>query len=176
MSSAPPGKSMLNPFDTGAAKDFNIWYVLIGLLGSVYGRMTWQGGHAFNNCAKSPHEAKMAGILGCWRGAGQGLMGTLIAICAFTYLHHPDFAVGAAKVRQLLQAVPDDTIRTQVTTAVTLGQMLPTGILGMVISIFLLGLIACDSSYLHSWGSILIQDVVLPFRKKPFAPQQHMMQ
>lgn len=174
MSGAPPGESMLNPFDTGSAKDFNIWYVLIGLLGSVYGRMTWQGGHAFNNCASSPHEAKMAGILGNWRGAGQGLMAVLIPICAFTYMHHPDFAEGALRVRNLLQAVPEDQIRTQVTTAVTLSQMLPTGVLGMVVAVFLMGLIACDSSYLHSWGSIFIQDVVLPFRKTPFTPRQHM--
>ncbi|MFA6111764.1 MAG: sodium:proline symporter, partial [Candidatus Latescibacterota bacterium] len=43
MSTAPPGKSLLDPFDTGQAQDFNIWYVLIGIFGSIYGYMTWQG-------------------------------------------------------------------------------------------------------------------------------------
>jgi hypothetical protein len=52
--------------------------------------------------------------------------------------------------------------------------MLPVGIKGMVVSIFLLGLIARDSSYLHSWGSIFIQDVFLPFHKTPFSPWQHL--
>ena len=174
MSHAPPGKSMLDPFDTGQAKDFNIWYVLIGVFGSIYGYMTWQGGHAFNNCAINAHEARMASILGNWRGFGQRLMFVLLPICAYTFLHHADFAAGAAKAQRVLQGVADDTIRTQVTTAVALGQMLPVGIKGMVVAIFLLGLIACDSSYLHSWGSIFIQDCVLPFRKTPYTPAQHL--
>ena len=36
-------------------------------------------------------------------------------------------------------------------------------------------MLAVDGSYLHSWGSIFIQDVVLPFRKKPFTPRQHLI-
>ena len=174
MASAPAGQSMLDPFDTARISDFNIWYVLIGIFGGVYGYMTWQGGHAFNNCAINAHEAKMAGILGRWRGMGSGLMFVLIPICAYTYLHHPDFAAGAARVQDILKAVPEDQIRTQVTTAATLGQMLPVGVKGMVVSIFLLGLIACDSSYLHSWGSIFIQDCIMPLRKTPFSPRQHL--
>jgi SSS family solute:Na+ symporter len=37
----------------------------------------------------------------------------------------------------------------------------------------LFAMLACDGSYMHSWGSIFVQDVILPFRKKPFMPQQH---
>jgi len=33
--------------------------------------------------------------------------------------------------------------------------------------------VSTDSAYLHSWGSIFIQDVILPFRRKPFAPKTH---
>jgi SSS family solute:Na+ symporter len=43
----------------------------------------------------------------------------------------------------------------------------------MLCSIMLFGLLACDSSYLHSWGSIFIQDIVLPLRKTPLTPKQH---
>lgn len=175
MSNAPQGQSLLDPFDISDVPDFNIWYALISVFTMVYGYMTWQGGHAFNNCAINPHEAKMASILGRWRGFGQILMYTLIPICAYTFLHHPDFAVGAGKVQAVLNGVAEEPIRNQVTTAATLSQMLPVGIKGMLASIFLLGLIACDASYLHSWGSIFIQDVVMPFRKTPFKPGQHLL-
>jgi SSS family solute:Na+ symporter len=34
--------------------------------------------------------------------------------------------------------------------------------------------IGTHDAYLHSWGSIFIQDVVMPFRNKPFEPTQHL--
>jgi SSS family solute:Na+ symporter len=175
MSVAPAGKSLLDPFDTGAAKDFNIWYVLIGCFGSIYGVMCWQGGHAFNSCAASAHESKMGAILGGWRGMSRGVMFVLMGVCAYTYLHHQDFAAGAAQVSQALEKVSDPQIRSQMTTPIALSHLLPVGVKGIVCALFFFGLIACDGSYLHSWGSILIQDVILPFRKKPFTPEQHLM-
>jgi SSS family solute:Na+ symporter len=33
--------------------------------------------------------------------------------------------------------------------------------------------IGCIDTYLHSWGSIFIQDVILPLRKKPLPKEQH---
>ena len=41
-------------------------------------------------------------------------------------------------------------------------------------AVMLAAFISTHDTYLHSWGSIFIQDVVLPFRKKPFAPRQQM--
>jgi hypothetical protein len=32
---------------------------------------------------------------------------------------------------------------------------------------------ACHGTYMHRWGSIFIQDVMMPFRKKALAPDQH---
>jgi len=37
----------------------------------------------------------------------------------------------------------------------------------------LLGIFGGDSTHLHSWGSLFIQDVVVPLRRKPFTPEQH---
>ena len=173
LSQAPPGKSMLNPFDIGSAKDFNIWYVLIGMMGSVYGVMAWQGSHAFNSCAKNAHEAKMGAILGTWRGVTKGVMISLLAICAVTYLKHPDFASGAANIQEILNQISNPQIQTQMRMPLAINFMLPVAIKGMMCSIMLFGLLAGDSSYMHSWGSIFIQDVVLPFKKKQLTPEQH---
>ena len=173
LSSAPPGKSMLNPFDIGSAKDFNIWYVLIGMMGSVYGVMAWQGSHAFNSCAKNAHEAKMGAILGTWRGVTKGVMISLLAICAVTYLKHPDFAAGAANIQEILNQISNPQIQTQMRMPLAINFMLPVAIKGMMCSIMLFGLLAGDSSYMHSWGSIFIQDIVLPFKKKQLTPEQH---
>ena len=173
LAAAPKGQSMLNPFDTAQAKDFNIWYVLIGIVGSVYGYMSWQGGHAFRSCAASPHEAKMGNILGSWRGYARGVMITLLGVCAFTYLNDADFATGAREVQESLKLIPEPQIQSQMRVPVALAHFLPVGAKGAFACIMLFAMLACDGSYMHSWGSIFVQDVVLPFRKKPFTASQH---
>jgi SSS family solute:Na+ symporter len=173
MSNVPKGQSMLNPFDTAGATDFNIWYVMIGIFSMLYNQMAWQGGHAFRSSAASPHEAKMGGILGGWRGGTRSVMITLLGICAFTYMSHPDFAAGAMAVNDQLQAIDSVQIQNQMRAPVALSHLLPIGVKGAFASIMFFAMIACDGSYMHSWGSIFIQDVVLPFRKKPFTPKQH---
>ncbi|MDD5351367.1 MAG: hypothetical protein PHQ12_14240, partial [Chthoniobacteraceae bacterium] len=42
----PSGQSLLNPFDSGSIKDFNIWYVLMGMFLNAYGTMAWQNAGA----------------------------------------------------------------------------------------------------------------------------------
>lgn len=173
LSAAPAGKSMLNPFDIDEAKDFNIWYVLIGMVGSIYSVMAWQGGHAFNSCAKNAHESKMGAILGTWRNTSKGVMFTLLAICAITFLGHPDFAAQSIHVQEALNKIADPQVQNQMRIPLALNYMLPIAIKGMFCSIMLFGLLACDSSYLHSWGSIFIQDIVMPLRKKALTPEMH---
>jgi SSS family solute:Na+ symporter len=51
--------------------------------------------------------------------------------------------------------------------------MLPTGLKGLFVAVMLCFLITTQDTYLHSWGTIFVQDVVLPLRKKAFTPKQH---
>jgi SSS family solute:Na+ symporter len=37
-----------------------------------------------------------------------------------------------------------------------------------------MGVFGGDATHLHSWGSIFVQDVLVPLRKKPFGPRQHL--
>jgi len=168
---AGDGKSYVNPFDTGHIQTFNIWYVMIGILLGNYRTLAWQNQHAFNSSGASPHEQRMGGILGRWRGFAAGVMVTLLAVCAMTYLGDP---AHVELVKAALVNVPDEATRSQMTTPVALNQMLPIGVKGALLSICLMGIIAGDGMHLHSWGSIFIQDVILPMRKdKPLTPKQH---
>jgi SSS family solute:Na+ symporter len=56
---------------------------------------------------------------------------------------------------------------------VALAHALPVGLKGAFACIMFFAMLACDGSYMHSWGGILIQDIILPFRKRPFSPEQH---
>lgn len=177
-----PGESFLDPFDTGKLTEFNILYVAIGILSSVYNRISWQGSQAYSCAAASPHEQKMGGVLGTWRGGFTTLMVMLLALGAYTYLNHPDFATGAAEVRtELAQRInfdakaTTDTIRTQMQVPIALRHILPVGVTGLFCALMIFLMISTDTTYLHSWGSILIQDVVLPMRRKPFTPKQQIL-
>jgi len=174
LANSPPGYSLLNPFAAWKISDFNLWYVLIGIcVGGIYGPMSWQGNQGFNCAAVSPHEAKMGRILGGWRSQSRGLMITLLGICAYTFMHHGNFALGAKSVQQALQGIKSEDIRNQMTVPVALAYLLPVGIKGALCAVMLFMLISCDSSYLHSWGSILVQDVIMPLRKTPLAAKSH---
>jgi solute:Na+ symporter, SSS family len=116
----------------------------------------------------------MGNILGNWRGFARGVMITLLGICAYTYLNHPDFASGAEEVKNALKQIQNPALQNQMRVPVALAFLLPIGVKGALASIMLFALLACDGSYMHSWGSIFVQDVILPFRKKPFTPEQHL--
>ncbi len=207
----PPGQSMLNPFDVGKLRDFNLFFVLVGILASAYNVLSWSGGQGFNAAAKNAHEQKMGKILGTWRGGFLGLMIVLAVVAAYTFLHNPKYAdrakantehltwsaledtamayvpegysrasrspeVLSAWQAKLAEQSPStkktfETIQNQMRVPSALRDILPVGVLGAFCAVMIFFMIGVDSSYLHSWGSIIIQDLVLPMKKNPFAPK-----
>ncbi len=175
MENRPPGQSMLNPFDSLSVKDFNIWYVLMGMVGGIYGTMAWQYQSASNSAALTAHESRMAGILGRWRESGRAAIITLLGVCAMTYLAHPHFAAQAVQVHDAVDRITDAHVRQQMTVPMALSQLLPPGVKGAFCVILLMGIFGGDSTHLHSWGGIFVQDVLVPLRKKHFTPKQHIL-
>lgn len=173
VTTAPPDASLINPYHTSNVKDFNLWYFLIGMGGVIYGKMSWQGTQGYNSSAKSAHEAKMGEVLGNYRDIPKWLMLVFIPVIAYTILHHPAFTSTATTVNNTLQGLSTNALRTQLIVPVVLANMLPIGLMGALTAVMLMATIGTHDAYLHSWGSIFIQDVVMPFRNRPFEPQQH---
>lgn len=171
---APPGRSMVNPFDQGGIPDFNVFFFLMMAVNSVYGYMAWQGAQGYNASAKSPHEAKMARVLGEWRGNISVLMMVTIPVCAYVFLHGVGNEATVTQINETLGAIGDNQLVEQMRVPVTLAQMLPAGLLGLFCAAIMAAAISTDDTYLHTWGSIFIQDVVMPLRNKHIPPEQHM--
>lgn len=234
----PEGMSLLNPFDISKLRDFNLFYILVGIFSSVFNRMSWSGSQGFNTAALNAHEQKMAAVLGTWRGGFSTMMFIILAIVAYTFLHHADFVPRAKEVRQelawktvndvagdarfaavkteirdymdygvappvlegaetasetaldpepMLSVVKDalgtqdpgvaqtfGSIYGQMRVPMVLRNILPIGIMGVFCAICIFLLVSTDASYMHSWGSIIVQDIVLPVRNKPFTPKQQL--
>jgi SSS family solute:Na+ symporter len=173
LAQAPPGQSMLDPFDINKQQDFNFGYVIVGMITGIYRYGGWHAGQGFINAASSSHEAKMSGILSNWRVFSHTVLFTLLGIGAYTFLKHPEYMAGASRVQEILQQIPQEALRVQMSIPTALGVLLPVGIKGMLACVMLFLMVGCDGNYMHSWGSVFFQDVVLPFRKKPLEPRQH---
>jgi solute:Na+ symporter, SSS family len=178
MTDREPGKSMLNPFDTGQLGDFNIWYVIIAIFSSVYTYMSWQGNQGFNASALNAHEAKMGKVVAAWRQFGQAVMFALLGLAVVTYLKNPDFAAGAAHVSTQVDQIAGASgtaIAKQMTAPVAISDFLPIGVKGCFAFIMIGLMVSTDTSYLHSWGSIFVQDVLQPLAGHEIEPKRHML-
>lgn len=174
LSKAPEGASLLNPFCSGKIKDFNIWYYLIVAVTMLYSTGVWQGNQGYHAAAISPHEARLGKILCGWRILALSFFLMMVPICAYTFMHNPEFAGAAEQAKAVIANIENPQIQKQMTTPIAMRFFLPRGIMGGLVAVILAAFISTHDTYLHSWGSVFIQDVILPFRKKPFTPKQHM--
>lgn len=173
LTSGGPGSSYVDPFDIGSRADFDGWYVILALLFNIYFYRgnAWQQG--FAAAAKNAHEGRMAQILGNWRSQCYLAMGGLVSIAAFTMMHHPDFSTQRILVEHNLQNISLEQLRSQMSMPMALGVFLIPGIKGCFMAVLLFGLLASQGMQLHSYGSTVLQDLILPLRKKPFSPKAH---
>ena len=279
----PPGKSLINPFDIAGLRDFNLFYVLIGILGGFINRLGWSGNQGYSVAARNAHEQKLSGVLASWRSGFEGMMYLLLAIVGMTYLNsdrfqngskgavacrtelavkavndvvaadklapmrkevidylntgtvtpglqdmldktvaikakeeadrdkiryiaHEQIALGstpakadtaiapenASEAKQLarearvqtardaIQAVDPGAAQTfstifgQMRVPMALRYLLPIGITGLFCAICIFLMVSTDTSYMLSWSSIIVQDVILPIRRKPFTPKEQL--
>ena len=246
----PVGQSMLNPYDITELRDFNIFFVCVGIFGSIINVMSWSGTQGYTGAAANAHEQKMGSVLGSWRAGFSTLMVILLAVAGFTFLNHTNYSEPAREVRRQLahkamydiareekfaqvRTEVDDYLQTgkvgsplqkrvdrviaeklqeeqedistelskepqkeisrlalesedkgvaqgfeaifgQMRVPLTLRAILPTGIAGVFCAIMIFLMISTDTTYLHSWGSIMVQDLIVPFRKTPFTPRQQL--
>jgi len=232
-----PGESFLNPMDIGALRDFNLFSLVVTIVGSVLNRAAWIGNDT-SNSGRTAHEQKMAGILGAWRNGFSALMMTLLALFMVTVMLSSRFATEAKQIRTQLvnkaveEVVPNKDVQAkiekdiaaippmkhtigvdkpysrthnpdvdyletvhkhlkdtpdgntmfqqfrtlyyQMMAPAVLRSKLPIGIMGLFILLMFMLMLATDNSRIFNASATLIQDVVMPFRKKPFEPKEHL--
>ncbi len=88
-------------------------------------------------------------------------------------MNHPNYQSVADSVSSSLEKLSTDTLRSQMRAPFVLSEVLPVGLLGAFAALMLAAFISTHDTYLHSWGSIFVQDVIMPFRKKPFDKEMH---
>ena len=235
------GESFLNPYDLSKLRDFNLFMIFVAVFSSILHRASWIGTGS-TGAAKNPHEQKMAGVLGAWRGSITLVFYVLVAITIITLLNHRNWAPQAKDIRDSISShisrelITDDTNRKvfnarinavpaqyhkigvekplsqkvnldtptleiahksfkefngeaagnakfqqyrtlfhQMMLGKSMRQMLPTVMIGLFCLLMILAMISTDDSRIYSATVTLTQDVVMPLRKNPFTPKQHVL-
>ncbi|MSR28588.1 MAG: sodium:solute symporter [Phycisphaerales bacterium] len=173
MLAMPEGTSCLDPLGLKDEKNFGIIYWAISAFILFYAARAWQGDQGYNSAPLNAHEARMAQILNGWRYRVLMLVTIIVPLAVRAFLTQPEYADAAAPVNDALAQISNESLRSELRTPLALSLMLPAGIMGLFIAAMLGAAVSTDEAYLHSWGSIFIQDVILPFRKRHFEPRTH---
>jgi SSS family solute:Na+ symporter len=174
MTSQPPGHSFVNPLDASKVRDFNMWFILMGMFTRVYSTMaSQQQRQGFYSAAKTPHESRMGQVLGEWRTYAGALMILVLTICSVTYLRDPYFAAASAPIKTAIGSIQSTYLQQQLTVPIALRFLLPPGVKGLFCAIMVMGFLSADGGHMHSWGSILVQDFILPLTRITLSPKAH---
>lgn len=177
MHQAPPDASLLDPSKTTNVKDFNIWYFVIASIGMFYTRLSNFQGQAFDAAARTPHEGRMGNVLAQIRWHTLCLFFMVMVLATQVALNHPSHASLATSINSWLNVLEQQhgaAVRGQMTVSTALAFILPVGGKGLFLSIMIAAMLSSKSAFIHSFGSIFVQDVLMPFRSKPLEPAQHM--
>ncbi len=174
MLARPEGSSLVNPFDLGNEGRFDAWYWLISVLVLFYGMLSWQGTSGYHASAINAHEAKMANILAGWRFRVLMLVTLLLPLCIHAVQHDPNFAETAAAILTVVDQQPTASAAAEVRAPAAARFMLPPIVLGLFSMALVGAFLSTNDTYLHSWGTILVQDVILPLRgDRPLSARAH---
>lgn len=116
----------------------------------------------------------MGKILSSWRVITIWFTFLLVPVCVHVLMQNPNFSNISLRVNEIINSVDNSAIKGQLVVPVSMSCFLPTGLLGLMCAAMLAACITNDDTYLHSWGCIFIQDVVMPFHNKPITPKTHM--
>ena len=119
-----PGESYINPFDISQLRDFNLFALVFNLTNAVLNRAAWIGNDTTGS-GRTPHEQKMANILGTWRNGFAAVMQIVIALMVICLMAHIRFADKAHDIRLKLsnkiinEIVVDSSDRARISQAVS---------------------------------------------------------
>ena len=99
---------------------------------------------------------------------------TKINLDKITYEDYRTIASSAVATVDKKAGAQLNTIYGQMLVPITLRELLPVGITGILCALMIFLMVSTDTTYMHSWGSIITQDIIIPFLKKPLTPKQHL--
>lgn len=175
--------SLLNPLATSQMADFGPSFFFTAVILQAYSVMSNVAAQGFTGSAKNAHELRMGNLLAQIRWQGVLVFFMAFVLVTHMYMHHPAYAETAAAINHSIdltlgqqgrdQSAVGAVARTQMLVPTALTHMLPHGLIGLFCAMMVAALISSSNAMTHAWGSVLMQDILLPLRKKPLETKQH---
>jgi len=164
---AKNAEELLNPFSKRG--DFNYLYLLMLVVGQIFGTAAWAPGIQKITSAKSPEEARVIMLLKNLRlFSFSGIY--FCGLAVFAVMTLPTFAdFGLAESVSGI----DEAFRDKMLGPVLLAKVLPVGLMGLLFAGMMSAFISTNDSYMLTWAGVFVQDVILPLRKKPLSQKAH---
>jgi len=163
------GEAGFNPMADGSK--FGWSYVLYQFFAAgIVGCAVWPTAVSRSLAMESPAAVKKQLSISAVSFVMRFLIPMFWGIAAFTWFSriHPELSetfIGDAAIDDAgLYALP-----------VFLSQILPTGVLGLVVAAMIAAFMSTHDSYLLCWSSVLTQDVVAPLRKKSLSNRSRIL-
>lgn len=167
--------SLVHPFRIDPENDFSIAFFMFSLFWLCYNVVSWAPDMMQVASVKDAQEARMMRVFSYMKYFFMlGLGFVVLPLAAFVLMNHPDFGEQAAQVHQTLGQIGNEQLRDQMITPVAIVHIIPHGFLGAFAGIILFAFISSHGTYIMAWGSVLIQDVVIPLHGKSLEPKTHM--
>lgn len=164
-------QKLLDPFLPTSANAFGLWYVIMFALRGLYNALSWAPNTVKSQSASDAHEAKMMWILSYIRyGSNIGLLFSAVACLAFMKL--PQFSAQAASIMEIVNSIPNETVRTEMTVPIFLSFILTPTVKGLFLAGIICAAISTLDTYFLSWAGVFVQDVMAPGFKKTLGHQQ----
>ena len=170
----PNGMSFINPFDTAGISDFNFWFFLINIFFCIANCGAWQGNQGYAASAINPHEAKMGNILGTWRWISLDVFTLAFCLGGAAVLFSKSYETQASELTAYLGSFLSPAVVDQMQMPMALSGMLPIGLKGIFAAVLFFLMLSTDTTYIHSWGVIFVQDVILPIYGKEISRKNHL--
>ena len=122
MADRAAGQSFIDPYDISKLRDFNLFALIVSLTSSIMNRASWIGNDT-SNTGRTPHEQKMAGILGSWRNGMAYVMILVVAVMIISFMNSANFSGANTRFKtnnneirkvlsvKVMEQVVDDPVR-----------------------------------------------------------------
>ena len=158
------GEPLFNPFHS---KSYGVLYaVWMFVIYMTYG-FTWGPVASRALTAKDPKTARRTFLLG---SPGQFIrlaIPAMFAFAAFTYFYsHPVLA------EHFFPGGQPDALKAPQAMPLFLGQIIPAGLIGVLVAGLLAAFMSTHDSYFLTWASVISRDIISPFKKGKITDKQ----